>query len=243
MSIRDFYRGKKILLTGSTGFIGKVLLEKFIRDIDYSTLYVMVRPKKTVSIQERLAKEVFVSEIFQFVRKEKSREFYEEKLKRIVPIAGDLIMDKLGLSPEDKSLLVNELDLIINCAASVNFDDPLLDAIQINYFGCMRILELAQECRKLQSLTHVSTAYVNSNRTGFIEEKIYSLDNNQDPEDVIKEILRMNPQYIADNEKSLIGSYPNTYTWTKSMAERALQKKHGHVKVSLIRPTIVISSY
>jgi alcohol-forming fatty acyl-CoA reductase len=86
----------------------------------------------------------------------------------------------------------------------------------------MRILELAQECRNLQSLTHVSTAYVNSNRTGFIEEKIYSLDNNQDPEEVIKEILRMNPQYIADNEKSLIGSYPNTYTWTKSMAERAL---------------------
>jgi fatty acyl-CoA reductase len=86
----------------------------------------------------------------------------------------------------------------------------------------MRILELAQECRNLQSLAHVSTAYVNSNRTGFIEEKIYSLDNNQDPEEVIKEILRMNPQYIADNEKSLIGSYPNTYTWTKSMAERAL---------------------
>ena len=64
-------------------------------------------------------------------------------------MAGDLIIDKLGLSEEDRSELVNELDILINCAASVNFDDPLLDAIQINYFGCMRMLELAKECKKL----------------------------------------------------------------------------------------------
>jgi fatty acyl-CoA reductase len=40
-------------------------------------------------------------------------------------------------------MIVEEVNVIINSAASVNFDDPLLDAIQINYFGCMRILELA----------------------------------------------------------------------------------------------------
>jgi len=112
---------------------------------------------------------------------------------KIKPIAGDLIIEKLGLSPEDRAELVRELDIIINCAASVNFDDPLLDAIQINYFGCMRMLELAQECQKLETLTHVSTAYVNSNRKGFIEEKIYDLEKGEDPEDVVKEILRMNP--------------------------------------------------
>jgi fatty acyl-CoA reductase len=53
----------------------------------------------------------------------------------------------------------------------------------------------------------------------------------------------MNPQYIMDNEKTLIGSYPNTYTWAKSMAERALLKKHGKLRVSIVRPAIVISSY
>lgn len=65
----------------------------------------------------------------------------------------------------------------------------------------------------------------------------------KDPEEVIKEILQMNPQYISDNEKTLIGGYPNTYTWSKSMAERALLKTHGNVRVALIRPSIVISSY
>jgi fatty acyl-CoA reductase len=76
----------------------------------------------------------------------KNPNFKEEALQKIKPIAGDLIIDKLGLSNEDRAELVRELDIIVNCAASVNFDDPLLDAIQINYFGCMRMLQLAKEC-------------------------------------------------------------------------------------------------
>ena len=50
-------------------------------------------------------------------------------LEKLKPVAGDLVVDKLGLSLEDRAELISELDVIINCAASVNFDDPLLDAI------------------------------------------------------------------------------------------------------------------
>ena len=129
MNIREFYRGKTVLLTGTTGFVGKVILEKFIRELDVKRIYVMVRPKKTMTIKERLDKEIFTSEVFSFMIKQKSREFFEEKRSRVVPVAGDLVVDKLGLSPQDRAELVRELDVIINCAASVNFDDPLLDAI------------------------------------------------------------------------------------------------------------------
>jgi hypothetical protein len=44
---------------------------------------------------------------------------------------------------------------------------------------------------------------------------------------VINNILSMNPQYITENEKTIIGHYPNTYTYTKSMAERTLKKNNG----------------
>jgi len=111
----------------------------------------------------------------------------------IVPISGDLIMEGLGISPPERQRIVEEVDIIINNAASVNFDDPLLDAIQINYFGCMRMMDLAEDCKKLQSMVHVSTAYANSNREGFVEEKIYDLPGNEDPADVIQSILKMNP--------------------------------------------------
>jgi fatty acyl-CoA reductase len=71
MGIRDFYKGKTILLTGTTGFVGKVILEKIVRDFDCKRIYVLMRPKKTITIEERLKKEILSSEIFSFVKKKK----------------------------------------------------------------------------------------------------------------------------------------------------------------------------
>ena len=65
MEIKQFYEGKAILLTGVTGFVGKVVLEKILRSLPkFRRLYVMVRPKSRQNIQERLEKGVFSSEIF-----------------------------------------------------------------------------------------------------------------------------------------------------------------------------------
>ena len=74
-------------------------------------------------------------------------------------------------------MVTAETQLFINVAASVNFDDPLLEALEINYFGCLRMLELARECRNLLAHCHVSTAYVNSNmpNRAIVEEKVYDL--------------------------------------------------------------------
>lgn len=119
----------------------------------------------------------------------------QEVQGKVIPIGGDLIIDKLGLSVEHREMVKNEVDIIINCAASVSFNDPLLDAIQINYFGCRRMMTLALECKKLLCFTHVSTAYVNCNMLGNpkIEEKVYDLPGGQDPEQVIAEILKLGP--------------------------------------------------
>ena len=71
MGIRNFYKCKTILLTGTTGFVGKVILEKIVRDFDCKRIYVLMRPKKTITIEERLKKEILSSEIFSFVKKKK----------------------------------------------------------------------------------------------------------------------------------------------------------------------------
>ena len=82
----------------------------------------------------------------------------------------------------------------------MNFDDPLLDAIQINYFGCLRMLEFAEDCKNIESFTHVSTAYTNSNKRGynFIEEKVYDLPQNPDPEKLIAKIVELGPQKVKE---------------------------------------------
>lgn len=65
------------------------------------------------------------------------------------------------------------MSVIVNCAASVDFNAKLEEAININVKGSLRMMELAKQSKKLENFVHVSTCYVNSNKNGFIEEKIY----------------------------------------------------------------------
>ena len=54
-SVADFYKGRDVFLTGATGFIGKVFIEKMLRCCpDISTIFVLVRPRRNKSAQERL---------------------------------------------------------------------------------------------------------------------------------------------------------------------------------------------
>lgn len=245
LKIQEFYAGKTIFLTGTTGFVGKVVLEKFLRDLaSFKKIFIMVRGKKNMTVRDRLDKEILSSEIFKEHWK-RDPNLKVTVMQKVVPVEGDLIIDKLGLSAADRAMVTAECDLVINCAASVNFDDPILDALEINYFGCLRMLELAKECRNIVTFTHVSTAYVNSCMPdkSQVKEEVYALPGNQDPEEVVRKIVQLGPQKAHEQESKILGAYPNTYTFSKSMAERSLQKLRGDLPVTILRPSIIIACY
>ena len=102
------------------------------------------------------------------------------------------------------------------------------------------MLELAKECKNLSVFTHVSTCYVNCTRKGHIEEKIY--DEDIDVDGQVKQIMAMNKIEVEENESRLLGVFPNTYTFTKNLAEKSLMKNKGNVTVALVRPAIIASS-
>jgi fatty acyl-CoA reductase len=52
-TIQDFYREKSVFLTGASGFLGKQILEKLLRSCNVNCVYVLVRPKKGKSSEER----------------------------------------------------------------------------------------------------------------------------------------------------------------------------------------------
>lgn len=52
----------------------------------------------------------------------------------------------------------------------------------------------------------------------------------------------MSLQDVKDNEKNLIGSFPNTYTFTKNLAEKYIKKNQDNVKCVIVRPSIIASS-
>jgi|SRR5580765_1188180 len=54
-SIPLFYTGQSIFLTGVTGFLGKVYIEKILRSCpDVQEIFLLMRSKKGLSLNERL---------------------------------------------------------------------------------------------------------------------------------------------------------------------------------------------
>ena len=88
----EFYEGKQILLTGCTGFIGKVLLEKVMRSMpNFGKLYIMVRGKRNQSPKVRL-REILSSYCFARLKKSMGEDnFWKMANEKVVPIEGDLI--------------------------------------------------------------------------------------------------------------------------------------------------------
>lgn len=53
----------------------------------------------------------------------------------------------------------------------------------------------------------------------------------------------MNPRELNSNTKNFLGTYPNTYTYTKALCEKLLKRRKGDLPVCLIRPAIINTSY
>ncbi len=67
MAINDYYNGKNILITGATGFVGKLLVEKLLYSCDkINKIYCLIREKNGHSAEERL-NEITACKVSSFV--------------------------------------------------------------------------------------------------------------------------------------------------------------------------------
>ena len=68
-SLQDLLRGKSILLTGVTGFLAKVFLEKLLRACpDFKNIYLFIRANDEAHSLQRAESEVFSSELFNHLK-------------------------------------------------------------------------------------------------------------------------------------------------------------------------------
>ena len=239
--IEDFYRGSSVLLTGCTGFLAKIILEKLLFSLPVvAKLYVLIRPKKGTDISERLRKEILESPCFDRLRSSRRdfQQFIEEKVQAV---GGDLLKEDLGLSPEDKAKIVANVNIVIHSAASVDFNLRLDTALQINVIGSLRLFNFARTFPNLKAYVHVSTAYVNSDKLGRIEEKMYQMKG--DPVALVKEIANIPTDQVERVTKKYIGRFPNTYTFTKSLCENVIRVTRANMPVMILRPTVIGSCW
>lgn len=190
-SILSTFHERNVFLTGCTGFVGKVLLEKILRSIpNVGKIYLLVRPRKGSTAEERFHSEVISSECFNRLRNEIGiNEFTKLIQQKCYPVIGELTQSACGISPDMQVQLQNEVNIILHCAAVVDFNERLDRAIELNVLGTLRMLDLAKQCQNIAAFVHVSTCYTNSNRRGWIDEKVYPLGF--EPEDVLQRVGNM----------------------------------------------------
>ena len=89
---------------------------------------------------------------------------------RVTPVAGDLRAPGLGLAADVRARLARDVTMVLHAAADVVFSRPLDVARATNVEGTRRVVELAQECPRVERIVYVSTAFVAGRRTGAIPE-------------------------------------------------------------------------
>ncbi|KAH8351559.1 hypothetical protein KR059_007717, partial [Drosophila kikkawai] len=232
--VTDFYRDATVLITGGTGFVGKVLTEKLLRSFGLRKIYMLIRSKDSLSIQERL-QGFFNESIFNRLREESP-----QLLEKVHPIRADYSAIDLDIDSADRAMLSSEVQIVFNVVASVKFNEKLSDAIDINVLGTKKILDLAMEMKQLKSFVHISTLYCNCNRK-FIKEQVY--ENEIGYEKIMQIYRTFDDETLEKMRHCLIGQMPNTYTMTKKCAENLVNHRAFHMPAGIFRPPIVMSTY
>ncbi|XP_075221350.1 fatty acyl-CoA reductase wat-like [Lycorma delicatula] len=229
--IQQFYKGETILITGGTGYLGGVIIEKLMRSCpNFKKIYLIVRTKKGKSHTERM-KEQFDHLIFSKVD--------PSMFEKVSLILGDCTEPMLGLSTTDQKVLQENVTIIIHCAATVRFDEEMQQAVSINVTATKDLLILSKKLKNLKAFVYVSTAYSNCHLNK-IEEKFYvsTIDDNK----LITLTECLNNQQLKNLTPLLLDDIPNTYVYTKAVAEDIVRRCSKGLPVVVVRPSIIIGS-
>lgn len=258
ISIRESYNGKQILLTGATGFLGKVILAKILYDLpSIGCIYVLIRDSKKGTAVERFIQEIAASPAMRPLREKHQDNFNQFLADRIKVIVGNVIESDLGLSPSVSRELFSKLNLIINVAGLVDFFPDVRRAIEANVFSTLNMANFAAQCKQTK-LLHISSCYVAGAREGIIKEMI-EIDRapnglNFDAEKELQIIsnlidnrtseIKSTRRYFIElgRERSSYWGWCNTYVYSKAIAEILLKKHYSHLDITIVRPSIIESA-
>lgn len=135
---------QRILLTGGTGFVGRFLLTRLLRETD-ARLYCLVRACTEADAQARLQEALVRWNLWDPGDRD-----------RIVALAGDLRRPRLGLTEDVYCTLAEQTDVIYHCATSMNHLESYAMARAANVDAARDVLRLATLGRR-KAVHYVST--------------------------------------------------------------------------------------
>lgn len=265
-SVVQFLENKTILVTGATGFLAKIFVEKILRtQPNVKKLFLLLRAADTKSATQRLHNEVIAKDLFRVLREKWGAELNPFISEKVTPVAGDISCENLAVNDSIlREEMWREVDIVINLAATTNFDERYDISLGINTMGPKHVLNFAIKCVKLKTFVHVSTAYVSGEREGLILENpcrmgeslngISGLDIDAEIKLVDQTLKKLEAEKATEAtitlamkdlgiKRAKLYGWPNTYVFTKAMGEMIVGHLKQNVSIVIIRPTIITSTY
>ncbi|KAL7106436.1 hypothetical protein ACP275_07G113800 [Erythranthe tilingii] len=267
IGILKFFQGKNIFITGGTGLLGKVLVEKILRSTPVGKIYVLVKADDQEGAVDRIAKELVNSELFRSLE-EKHGNYYQAFIREtLIPVVGNICEPNLGMDSDSAHAIIENVNVIIQSAAITTLNERYDVLLEANVKSPQHLMSFAKTCKNLELLVHISTAYVNGEKEGIILEKPLIMGENRRND--ICETSRFPRLNIADEvnmvalssrtassnydmtkdmkrlgmERANLYGWYNTYHLTKAMAEMVIDETRGDIPVVVIRPTVIESCY
>ncbi|XP_031626468.1 putative fatty acyl-CoA reductase CG5065 [Contarinia nasturtii] len=233
--IAKWFSNKSVFVTGATGFIGKCLVIKLLRDCpDIDTIYIVIRSKKNMTFEQRK------NEYKSHVAFSHLKNTNPSALDKIHIIEGDICEPNLGMSESNRKLITERVSVIVHSAADVRFDRRLIEAYKTNVDGSKNVLDFATEFKRLLAFVLVSTAFSQVHDMK-LEEKPYK--SPICPELLNRIIENVDEDILDILTPKLLGQYPNTYGYTKSIIEQLVYNYSDKLPTAIARPPIVISAW
>lgn len=169
--IAERLAGKRLAITGTTGFLGTALVERLLRCVPDCEMVLLIRPGRR-GVAHRLEREILRNDAFDRLRDSLGKEEFEAMAaRRIHAIGADITRTDLGLDSAAREALAS-CDIVVHSAASVSFDNPLDYAVDTNLVGPVNLLALLHELGANPHFVAVSTAYVAGTRKGDAFEEL-----------------------------------------------------------------------
>jgi nucleoside-diphosphate-sugar epimerase len=258
LNIVETFSGKHLLVTGITGFLGKVWLAMVLDQIpEVGKLSILVRRQRTQTAADRVRYILERSPVFRPLRQRYGLGFEAFIASKIEVIDGDLQQPMCGLDPAEVTRLTASLDAIVHIAGLTDFTPDPTEAINVNLHGSVNMADMAAKCR-VPRLIHVSSCYVAGNASGDIPEAITpGISPNGTKFDVAYELEALesavnaagkkHPAYSREAKQERIDAgmrrsealgWPNIYTFSKGLTEHLLAQRTD-VHVTTVRPSII----
>lgn len=232
--IQQYFNGKTIFMTGASGFVGRFLIYKLLKDVNINKVILCLRGKRGKSVEDRF-REFKRLELFSFLPS-------PDLLHKLVPVEGDVTQPDLGLSPQDLEMIVNEVNIVYHSAATIRFTEPLKSATLLHVTGTSYVVDVCHKIKNFEILLHVSSVAawtINERQVEGVPE------SDMDPETFSQQMRKASVEDASRMEQQLIGSHSegkwlNTYALTKSLAELVVARS-SLSKVVIVRPPFLAS--